>query len=49
MNTTNIGKFSYTSMINTKYKIGNFSVTTDEGPSPKLALSGAGSTGNIES
>ena len=41
-----IGKFRYTPMITS---IRNVSVATDEGPSPKLALSEGGSRGNIES
>ena len=49
MNTIYIDKFHYTTMINAKYKFENVSVTTDEGPSPKLALSEGGSRGNIES
>ena len=36
-------------MINSKKKIGNVSVATDEGPIPKLALSKGGNRGNIES
>ena len=36
-------------MINSKNKIRNVSVETDEGPSPKLALSEGGSRRNIES
>ena len=49
MNTISIGKFRYTPMINSKYKFENISMATDEGPSPKLALSDGGSGGNIES
>ena len=49
MNIIYISKFRYTPMINSKYKFENFSVATDEGPIPKLALSEGGSRGNIES
>ena len=49
MNTIYISKFRYTPMINSKYKSENVSVATDEGHSPKLALSEGGSKGNIES
>ena len=49
MNTIYIGKFRYTPMITSQNSIRNVSVTTDEGPSPKLALSEGGSRGNIES
>ena len=49
MNTIYIGKFHYTPMITSKYKSENISMVTDEGPSPKLALSEGGSRGNIES
>ena len=36
-------------MITSIQKLRNVSVATDEGPSPKLALSEGGSRGNIES
>ena len=49
MNTIYIGKFRYTPMITSQNSIRNVSVATDEGPSPKLALSEDGSRGNIES
>ena len=49
MNTIYIAKFRYTPMITSQNSIGNVSVATDEGPSPKLALSEVGSRGNIES
>ena len=49
MNTIYIGKFRYTPMITSQNSIRNVSVATDEEPSPKLALSEAGSTENIES
>ena len=39
----------YTPMITSQNSIRNVSVATDEGPSPKLALSEGGSRGNIES
>ena len=35
--------------LNSRTKVRNVSVATDEGPSPKLALSEGGSRGNIES
>ena len=35
--------------LNSRTKFENVSVATDEGPSPKLALSEGGSRGNIES
>ena len=41
--------FRYTPMITSKNSIRNVSVATDEGPSPKLALSEGGSRGNVES
>ena len=49
MNTIYISKFRYKPMINSKYKFENVSVSTDEGPSPKLALNESGSRRNIES
>ena len=49
MNIIYIGKFRYTHMITSQNSIRNVSVATDEGPSPKLALSEGGSKGNIES
>ena len=49
MNTIYIGKFRYTPMITLQNSIRHVSVATDEGPSPKLALSEGGSKGNIES
>ena len=49
MNIIYIDKFRYTPMITSQNSIRNVSVATDEGPSPKLALSEGGSTGNIES
>ena len=36
-------------MINSKNKIRNVSVATDEGPTPTLAVDDDGSRGNIES
>ena len=49
MNSIYIGKFRYTPMINSKHKFENVSLATDEGPTPKLALSEGGTRGNIES
>ena len=49
MNTIYFGKVRYIPMITSQNLIRNVSVATDEGPSPKLALSGGGSRGNIES
>ena len=49
MNIICIGKFRYTPMITSQKSIRNVSVATDEGPSPKLALSEGGSRGNIDS
>ena len=49
MNIIYIGKFCYTTMITSQNSIRNVSVATDEGPSPKLALSKGGSRGNMES
>ena len=49
MNTIYIDKLGYTSMITSQNSIQNVSVATDEGLSPKLALSEGGSRGNIES
>ena len=50
MNIIYISKFRYTPMITSqKNSIRNVSVATDEGPSPKLALSEGGSRENIES
>ena len=49
MNIKYIGKFDYTSLISLKKNIQNISVVTDEGNSPKLALSKGGSRGNVES
>ena len=49
MNTIYIGKFSYTPMITSQNSIRNVSVATDEGPSPKLALSKGGSRRNTQS
>ena len=49
MNTIYIGKFRYTPMITSQNSIWNVSVATDEGHSPKLALSEGGSKKNIES
>ena len=49
MNTIYIAKFRYTPTITSQNSIRNVSVATDEGPSPKLALSEVGSRGNIES
>ena len=49
MNTKYIGKFRYTPMITSQNSIPNVSVATDEGPSPKLALSECESRENIES
>ena len=49
MNTIYIAKFRYTPMITSQSSIRNVSVATDEGPTPKLALSEVGSRGNIES
>ena len=40
--------YIYTPMITSQNSIRNISVATDEGPSPKLALSEGGSRGNIE-
>ena len=45
-----MGKFRYTPMTTSTQKLNlNFSVVTDEGPSPKLALSEGGRRENIES
>ena len=49
MNTIYIGKLRYTHMITSQNSIQNVSVATDEGSSPKLALSEGGSRGNVES
>ena len=49
MNTIYIGKFHYTSMINSKYKFENVSVATNEEPTPKLTLTEGGTRRNIKS
>ena len=49
MNTIYIDKFRYILMITSQNSIRNVSMATDEGPSPKLALSEGGSRENIES